>query len=268
MKYALSNIAWLPENDQKIASHIKNSVISGIEIAPSRYFTDVNKATESDFDNLRRYWLKLGFEITSMQSLLFNRMDLQLFGSSESKENLALYLLDLAKKASVAGVGPMVFGSPQNRNRGDLTIEQAEIAAKNFFKELSSQWGDISSYLVLEANPKIYNCNFITKSSDALRFIESINSNKLRWHLDLACTEAANESSIDLILNSINLPAHIHISEAHLGPLIESNIDLYQNFLDALDTRSYTGVVTLEMRQPKHVEELYSSIEILNRVSK
>jgi len=268
MKYAVSNIAWLPSEDREVATYLKNSVITGIEIAPSRYFSDLENTSEQDFKQLRIYWNKLGFPITSLQSLLFNRKDLQLFGNFETREKLANYLLNLSAKAAILGAGPMVFGSPENRNRGNLTVAEAKISARKFFQKLNSDWGQNDSYLVLEANPNVYGCNFITKSSEARRFVELAGIPKLKWHLDLACTEASKESCVDLILNSHYLPSHIHLSELNLSPLNKKNTLLYRNFLNALESRGYLGVITLEMRKTKQIGDLFESIEILNGVSR
>lgn len=264
--YSISNIAWPSDQDTEVASLLKDSVITGIEIAPSRYFGDVENVPESEFVALKNHWANLGFPITSLQSLLFNRPDLQLFESKDSSIKLADFLLKLGKKAALLDAGPLVFGSPRNRDRGNLTNDQAISFAREFFQDLCTKWSENSSYLVLEANPEIYECNFITKSSEALTFVKTVESEKFKWHLDLACTELGNESSTNLILESDILPSHVHLSEVNLSPLLDSNTSVYRNFLSALNSRGYEGVVTLEMRQPSSVKELKHSIEILNRV--
>jgi D-psicose/D-tagatose/L-ribulose 3-epimerase len=266
MKYSVSNIAWLPSQDVEVASILRKTHITGIEIAPSRYFENVERATLCDFDALRKHWQSLGFEITSLQSLLFNRMDLQLFGNTESRTNLSSYLKNLGQKASLLGAGPMVFGSPRNRDRGHLTNEEAETSARAWFKEVLSEWGDGTSYLVIEANPEVYECNFLTKSSEALEFVQSVNDERLKWHLDLACTEASLESSVDLIHETAILPSHVHVSELNLGPLKSNCIPLYQNFMKALALRKYKGVVTLEMKKTNNFSDLQKSIAIFESV--
>jgi sugar phosphate isomerase/epimerase len=266
MRFSVSNIAWSPDRDPEVASILRNSVITGIEIAPSRYFADVGSAPESQFVDLGTYWLNLGFPVTSLQSLLYNRPDLQLFESEDSRVELKSFLLELGKKAALLGAGPLVFGAPKNRNRGHLTNSEATSIAKEFFKSLSEEWPQNSSFLVLEANPEIYGCNFITKSSEAFEFVKTIGSEKLKWHLDLACTELGNESSQELIINSEILPSHIHLSEANLAPLVDSKTPVYRDFLLALKSRGYDGVVTLEMRETDNMDDLKHSIEILNGV--
>lgn len=266
MKFAVSNIAWLPEHDYDVAKYLRGTQFSGIEIAPSRYFTNVEAASNNDFHWLRNHWNQLGFEITSIQSLLFNRLDLQLFGDLETRNRLMSFLVDLGGKAEILGAGPMVFGSPKNRNRGTNSMEAASKIAFEFFTQLGLIWKSTASYLVLEANPEIYDCNFITKASDALALVSKVNSRQFRWHLDLACTEISGESSISTLKNSAILPSHIHISEPYLGPLKKENTLLYANFIATLAERNYEGVVTLEMKNTESLKDLFNSIEILSGI--
>jgi len=267
MKFSVSNIGWNPSQDMQVAKFLDNSIFTGIEIAPSRYFEDVESTKKGDFEDLKNYWIDLGFPITSFQSLLFNRLDLQLFLNEKTRSALSQYLLSLGEKAAIIGAIPLVFGSPRNRNRGNYSVEEAKEIARIFFRELAIKWPRNSSYLVLEANPENYECNFITKSSEALEFVESVESDLLRWHLDLACTEFGNESSLKLIQEAIRMPSHVHISEEYLAPLRKSKYRFYEEFLLALKEREYKGVVTLEMRETQQMDDLYSSIDILNRVN-
>ena len=266
MKFAVSNIAWLPTEDDLVADFLNGTKFTGIEIAPSRYFKDVEKATEFEFETLRKHWLELGFTITSMQSLLFGRSDLQLFGNTDSRDNLLTFLVDLSRKAEILGAGPMVFGSPKNRIRGSLKVEAAKASGALFFQELALKWPSELSYLVLEANPEIYECDFVTKTSEALQFVNRVNRNTFKWLLDLACTEVSGESSVELIENSQTLPSHIHISEPYLAPLKIENIGLYRRFILALMAREYDGVVTLEMKNTHTFQNLFNSIKILDEV--
>jgi D-psicose/D-tagatose/L-ribulose 3-epimerase len=264
IKFSASNIAWSPKADREVSEFLKTTNISGVEIALSRYFDDVENVPDRDLILLKSHWENLGFPITSLQSLLFNRPDLQLFESDLSRKKLARFLLSLGTKAAMLGAGPMVFGSPKNRDRGELSSEEASTIAYYFFKELGNRWFENSSYLVLEANPEIYSCNFITKSSEALKLVNAVDSKYFKWHVDLACTENSGESSVELILTTKNLPAHIHISETDLEPLVDSNFHLYQNFIKALRVRRYKGVVTLEMRETSDLQDFINSVEILN----
>jgi D-psicose/D-tagatose/L-ribulose 3-epimerase len=266
MKFSISNIAWKPADDLEVANILSGTIFTGIEIAPSRYFADVESANCDSFKAISNMWLDWGFNITSMQSLLFNRPDLQLFGSGESRKNLAKFLLNLRDKAAIMGVGPMVFGSPKNRLKGNLALGEATNIARVFFQDLARSWPDQGPYLVLEANPEIYGCDFITESSQALEFVDSVESLSLQWHLDLACAKLSGENVATIISSSPKLPSHIHLSEKNLGPLLDSNRGQYQEFLAVLKARSYGDVVTLEMKDTDSLTPLAKSIELFQNL--
>lgn len=266
MKFSISNIAWKPADDLEVSNILKGTIFTGIEIAPSRYFANVESANCDSFKAISNMWMGWGFNITSMQSLLFNRPDLQLFGSAESRKNLAKFLLNLRDIAAVMGVGPMVFGSPKNRLKGNLTLSEATNIAREFFQELASCWPDQGPYLVLEANPEIYGCDFITRSNQALEFIDSVESLSLQWHLDLACAKLSGEDVATIISSAPKLPSHIHLSEKNLGPLLHSNRAQYEEFLAALQSRSYGNIVTLEMKETDSLTPLVKSIELFQNL--
>ena len=262
MKFSISNIAWRREDDEKVAQLLKASVFTGIEIAPTRYIDDIEKAAPNSFVEVAEFWSNHGLSVTSIQSLLFNRPDLQLFGSSESRQKLSIFLLDLRAKATLIGVGPMVFGSPKNRVKGSLSLVEAKAEAACFFADLDKSWPGDGPYLVLEANPEIYGCDFMTTSSQARDFVSSLAIPSLRWHIDLACTILAGECAADIITTSSELPSHVHLSERNLGPLTSSNKPIYRAFLESLSDRSYSQVVTLEMKDSETLVPLIESIEI------
>ena len=262
---SVSNIAWLPEQDFEVSKYLKHAGIHAIEIAPTRYFPDLDKATKEDFTNLRAHWNGLGIHISSMQSLLFNRPDLQLFGHPRSRAQLTNLLLKLSDFADILGAGPMVFGSPKNRSRNGLDIEKAKYMARLFFTILDASWKNEGTFIAFEANPEVYGCNFITRTSEALEFVNSLSLKNMRWHFDLACTELAGESPIDLISEATNLPSHIHISESNLLPLSEEKTELYSNFFSILKNRDYRGFVTLEMRNTEDLDDLENSIRIMSK---
>ena len=72
IKMSISNIAWLPENDEEMYSFMNHLEYSGLEIAPTRIFPEkpYNKIIEAKKfkKNLKE---KYNLEISSMQSILY-----------------------------------------------------------------------------------------------------------------------------------------------------------------------------------------------------
>lgn len=261
MKLVVSNIAWSTENDSNVASILKNCQIDSIELAPSKYLTNFENFTLEDFGKIARHWEKLGLGIYSMQSLLYSLPHLELFGDPDLRFKLKQHLLSLGRAASQFGLGPLVFGAPKNRRKGILDYDVAKAIAITFFQDLSDDWrGD--SFIVFEANPKDYECDFITSTSESFEFTKIVNRDQIRNHIDFACTELGGESPKDIALSLGSRTSHIHLSEANLGELRGTRVPEYREFLSNLNKSDYKHRVTLEMRAPQNLEKLEDSIHL------
>ena len=76
MKLSISNIAWKSEDDFKVYKLMKKYEYKGLEIAPTRIFSEqpYKKLTEAKiwYEELNK---KYGFTISSMQSIWFGRQE-------------------------------------------------------------------------------------------------------------------------------------------------------------------------------------------------
>ena len=135
MKYSISNIAWSAEYDNEMYAFLKQQGIEGLEIAPTRLFTN-------PYDNLElahEYaWMlknKYGLTVSSMQSIWYGIKE-SIFGTEEDRQ----FLIDYTKKAILfaesMGIKNLVFGCPRNRNmpQGDEK-QYFEIDVYPFWKD-------------------------------------------------------------------------------------------------------------------------------------
>ena len=267
-KLAVSNIAWDSSLDGQVSDILTKARISRVEIALTRYHDDLFNVSESQIIEIKNRWKNLGIEISSLQSLFFNQPHLNLFGNAESRLSMKSLLLRLSTLASILGAEALVFGAPKNRLRGSLDLSSAYDLADSFFKEVDSAWSSDDNFIALEANPELYGCDFITKSSEALNFVNRLKLRSLKWHLDSACTELSGESAIELLSIPNPLPSHIHLSEENLGPLLNSKFEYYKELFEILKLREYTGFVVLEMRETENLQDLSNSVNILKKASR
>jgi len=110
----------------------------------------------------------------------------------------------------------------------------------------------------------VYGCDFIVNNSEAIEFVNSVNSPNLRWHLDYGCSLLAGENPTLLLMNSKKLPSHIHMSEKNLGPFIKKNLKNYIDFLIALHICKYNGVVTFEMLPHQNLNSFVENIKLID----
>ena len=57
-------------------------------------------------------------------------------------------------------------------------------------------------YFCIEANPKLYNCEYLNHTKDAIKLVKQINSKFFRLNLDLG-TIIANKESLKNIIQNI-----------------------------------------------------------------
>src|SRR5450830_1280478 len=121
MKLAFSNIAWSAAEDADVLAILADQKIQGVEVAPTRLWPNWEGASPQAAAAYARTMKEAGFETPSMQSLLFGREDLQVFGSAHQQADLLEHLTRVAELAAAMQAKVLVFGSPKNRDRGQLS---------------------------------------------------------------------------------------------------------------------------------------------------
>jgi sugar phosphate isomerase/epimerase len=70
----------------------------------------------------------------------------------------------------------------------------------------------------MEANPPIYNTNYINDTLSALELIKEVNSEGFKLNLDIG-TMIENKEPVDELVGNVNMINHVHISEPNLKPI-------------------------------------------------
>ena len=248
MKLAFSNIAWGPGEDNEVLDLLLAHGVKGIEVAPTRLWPNWDGATPEAAAAWARAMHQAGFQTPSLQSLLFGRPDLQVFGSSQQQTDLITHLAHVAKLAAAMQAKVLVFGSPKNRDRGDLTPAQAMRRAIEFFRQAGQVCTDAGVTLAIEANPSYYSCNFVTRWQEAEELVRGCNHPGIGLHLDTACTVLAGDDPVAAVPQVADILVHVHASEPDLGPFERPRTD-HQAVGDALRAVNYAGWCSVEMRR-------------------
>src|SRR3954467_9423037 len=135
-RLAASNIAWEPTDDDAVAGVLLENGFKGVEVAPTKRWESPIEASKRDIAAYKAEWAKRGLEIVALQSLLYGRNDLQLFGNEITRSALREYLLTLIEMAAGLGAKALVFGSPKNRQRKPRGLPEAMDVAAEFFREI------------------------------------------------------------------------------------------------------------------------------------
>lgn len=229
MKISISNIAWDVDKDEKIIDLLHEKEISCIDIAPTKYFEMPFIDTKKTVRSVRDWWNERGIEIYGMQALLFGQGELNIFSGPEIQRKMTDYLRKIFSIAEGLGVRRLVFGSPKNRDIGNLDYHAALDVGVEYFKQLGDVAEAYGVVICLEPNPREYNCNFMTNMATTYEVIDMVNHPAIKGQLDLGSLIMNEESlseSLELYSDSIY---HIHVSEPFLTKISDDRGDHASN---------------------------------------
>jgi len=255
MKLSISNIGWTVEQDSQVYELMKKYGFTGLEIAPTRIFPEApyEKLNEAEV------WAKKlkkehGFVVPSMQSIWFGRQE-NLFGTDEERQKLVDYTKKAIDFATAIDCKNLVFGCPRNRVITEGADEQMGI---DFFKKIGDYAASKGTVIGMEANPPIYNTNYINDTESALNLIEKVDSTGFLLNLDVG-TMIQNEESLDKLQGKVKLINHVHISEPGLKPVEERN--LHRELKKLLVDENYQRFVSIEMGKSEDIMQVEAAIQ-------
>jgi len=244
MKLIISNLSWNSDENYKIINIIKKLDIKNIEISANKIFN--NNYTLKNIKKNQHFWRKEKIKFYSMQSILFNTKNAYLFGNITQQK---IFYNEIKKKIYLCkkiGVKVIVFGSPYNKKIfSERNLDSLNKIAYNTFKKISKICKKYKIYFCIEANPKIYNCEYLNYTKDAIRLVKRINSKFFKLNLDLGTIIENNETSKNIIEDHIKLIGHVQISVPYLKDIMPHKKTVV-NFIKELKRNNYQKYISIE----------------------
>jgi D-psicose/D-tagatose/L-ribulose 3-epimerase len=262
---SISNMAWLPQEQDAIAEVLAQLEISGIEVAPGQMLPNNPSPSLEDAKAYKQYWTKKNIQIVALQSLLFPRMDLTLFESAEKRKETVEHLSHIIEIGATLGAKILVFGSPKNRNIGSLTLEEASSSGKEFFSEVADKARQYDILFCLEPNTSAYGCDFITNTQEGVEFVSFVDHPNFKLHLDTSTMTLNKENYQESITLALPFTAHFHLSEPFLAPLSSGEVD-HQAIANILKNVQYNHWVSIEMKRASEENVIQVVTESLQKV--
>jgi sugar phosphate isomerase/epimerase len=244
---SISHIAWSPDQEETMLAELGGYGLRCIEVAPLRTFGNPILARESDVKAKAEWYRERGFSIGSFQALLFGAEGVALFEEADAKARMKEWLIAVGRVAGWCGAGPMVFGSPKNRLKGELSHEQAIVQAVPFFREVGDACAEAGSCLVMEANPELYGADFCTRLEQAVELVDAVGSPGFRLHVDAGGLALSGEDFEAVLRQAGGLLAHAHASQPNLMDWQEPHA-VHARLATVLNEIGYQGRVAIEMR--------------------
>lgn len=257
MRLAISNLAWDVDEDLDVVMLLQKFGINAIDIVPGKYFPDPVNVKNSDIKYVKQWWADQGIEIAGMQSLLFNTSGLNIFGNSESRNEVLEYLKAVFRVGAGLGVTKLVFGSPKNRDRSGLNNEDTLKQAVSFFRQIGHIAQDYGVIFCLEPNPTRYGANFMTTSEDTAQIVQAVDHESIKMQFDSGSISINKESAEAVLMSYANIIGHIHLSEPDLLPLGDGGAD-HQVIYQALQKYLPRHLASIEMFATKYEPHLQS----------
>lgn len=257
---SMSNIGWTADDDHLAYELMKKYGFRGLEIAPTRIFPetpyDKNLDAETWSKELKNEY---GFCVPSMQSIWYGRQE-KIFGIDEERNILLNYTKKAIDFAAAIGCKNLVFGCPRNRNLSKGADENLAIA---FFKELGDYAYSQETVIGMEANPPIYNTNYINNTESALALIEKVNSKGFLLNLDVG-TMIQNDENVNGLAGKVNMINHVHISEPGLKKIEKRKI--HSELKELLERENYDRFISIEMGKVDDIALLEDTMSYVRRI--
>lgn len=237
-KLIISNLSWKHNNNKEMLQKLNDYGIKELEVAPYKYFG--KKITDINIESVKKE-----FDIYSFQAILYPLTE-NIFSSNDDIETIKEYLFRIIDIAAKLNVKVLVFGSPKNRKRNELNIDQSLDIAIPFFKIVGDYGYKNNVILCIEPNAKIYNCDFVTNSIEGMELVLKVNSNGFKLHLDVGCMMLENENVIDCIIDKMDILEHIHFSAPELKCLLENDRIKYGELYNKI-VKIYNKKIAIEM---------------------
>ena len=256
MKFSISNIAWDAKDDEAIYSYLKQKSFKGVEIAPTRLWSEPYSRTETAKVWAEEIQKKYGLSISSMQSIWYGKQEKICF-SAEDRDVLLDYTKQAILFAEAIGCKNLVFGCPKNRiveNEKDYEV------IAYFLDEVGKYAYEHHASFSLEPNPAIYGTNFLNTTAQAVELCRKLNNKGILINYDFG-TVIENKESIKECLDNLDIINHVHISEPYLVK-INHHIE-HNNLLKGLSDADYQGFVSIEMKKQDNVSDVFETIDYI-----
>jgi sugar phosphate isomerase/epimerase len=237
--FGISNLAF--NYNEQTKNILKKYNINNIEIAPTKICPWENFSIET----LQKYINETGFNIISIQSLLYNtRLTIT---KPEDKEKVITHFKHIIDICEHFQIPKIVFGSPKARLLNNIRDLDNMI---DFFQQIGNYSKTVK--ICIEPNSRKYGCNFLTNINQTIDFIKVLDNKNIKLHIDTGNMIMENDN-IKHLTENLDLLESIHISNRYLGNM--DDIEFHTLINEYLNKISYTKYITFESIKVDNLEQ-------------
>jgi sugar phosphate isomerase/epimerase len=253
-RLALSNLAWLPENDSEILPKLADLGVRGIEVAPTR-LGDWSALTPAILAAYRNRLADCGLTISSLQALMFGVEGAQLIGTATEFDVFRNHIARVLEIGQALGAEVAVFGSPRNRLLNGQSSSVAQQLAIERLALLAPAFSDAGMVLGIEPVPAYYGGEFLSRADDVAALVVQVDAAAIRLHLDTGCVHLGGDDIGAMVTRHHAVLAHFHIAEPDLAGFSAPVTD-HAGAAASLLATGYDRWISIEMKpQPPQVQD-------------
>ncbi len=260
MKFSISNLAWGDIPLDQVIPKLAIAGLQGIEIAPTAIWPDLENLRDQEVIEFKNYLQSHNLVVSGIQSLLYGHPELQLFDQS-CWPDLRKHLENVIRLGGLLGADVAVFGSPKNRLKGSLDLNQANELAATFLGQLDPRLRENNIVLTLEPNAPAYGADYLITYQDAINLSSSIDSENIKPQIDTGCLWMVGLSPENEYL--LYKPSHIHLSVPKLE--VVPGVYQFDNLMKLVHSSCYEHWLVIEMLGNGHhaLDQVINSVRWL-----
>lgn len=245
---AVSNIAWARQEDDPFLDILAEEGAKGVELAASLVWDEPVDSRPAQRALLRESVESRGLKIIGLHALLFTREDIQLLDVGEGGQRTRDYLKQTIDLCAELGGASLVLGSPRNRHRGDLALNDATRRCVAVLNDVGDYAVRNGCYIALEALPAP-KCDFITNLHECAEVVRLADTPGVQVHLDTGAADITEiETPKDELFSIMRLAQHCHVNDFELLPPGSHTPQSHLHWARLLDDADYSGWMSIEMR--------------------
>ena len=267
MKFAICNETFQNWKIDDTIAYVAKAGYDAIEIAPftiAKYVTDVS-ATERQ--RIRDATQRAGIAVSGIHWVLVQAEGMYVTHPDRSvRERTARYFCDLVDFCSDLGGSIIVVGSPKQRNLMEgVSYEQAWDWATSVFRDSVARAEQRAVTICFEPLAPS-ETNFINTASEAIRFVQQLNSPHFKIILDVKAMCSESKPIPQIIHESWPNFAYFHANDKNLKGPGFGDVD-FTPIAAALKEVDYRGYVSVEVFNYDEGPEVIAakSLEYLKR---
>ena len=132
-----------------------------------------------------------------------------------------------------------------------------------FFKEIGDYAASKNTIVGMEANPTIYNTNYVNDTLTALQLIKKVDSKGFLLNLDVG-TMIQNEEDVSELVDNVEWINHVHISEPGLKPIQKR--DIHMQLKNILLEGGYKGFISIEVKKQEKILVIENMMEYIGNI--